>query len=1048
MKICKNIWLALILLIISSRVLAYEVTYFKNDKLGIFKVSLSSQDLKISNSGSMTLELKSDKLFAVYIYDSRMELQTDRGRSRSFSSEEQNKIQKIYEEIAELNKKKQKIEEENKFAKMLLEKAQRGEDKLSPETIVKYEKQVKSAVQRTKDINDKINAKQSEQTNFYRKASPYNDRSRESAKKIVEQEVNYVIYGRYLGAGEAGLAVNSIEDEKKLLTITLSLPQEYGGNQQLLGEWLQAQKQGLNRLRNSTPGESVFQYIEQQSVKMWGSTETVTTSASRSFEPRPQVDLYSVTTGALAIQESLQIDRMTIGANQKVQTNEPLETIKGPTIKSLPFTEMLKGREPVILPMDAVVPADFYYLHFSDINKEIEFSDLLDQWGTSLLNVMQVASHNAEIKEKYLKQLCLQTSILTRLFGDKVIEDLAIVGNDPFLHEGTDLSVIIRVKAKETFENQVQQYLDDAKAKWDDLVETDINYNQIDIRAAVTPDQEIASYNCYLGDYKVYSNSLDAIKKIIDTYQKNGPSMAEEDDYLYMRSVFLADRKSEDAFLYLSEKFITKMVGPRWKIARQRRITCNNTLRMMNNSISFYYAEGNKEIPSLEKLITGRFLERTYLYCQDGGEYSIDTKGLPLCSKHGQLRYLTPINELLPEKASAKEKQDYERFVTEYNRYWSKYFDPIGIRIKLDNQTIKVDTCILPLVENTVYNSFKDFAVNNAGPVDFNAVPGTILRMLTKVNWQDKGLDNFKTQLLQKTSFTASQFEKTFGESVVLGFTDGDPLFSADLSKGGRFLGGFRGSGVEFLAGNFLLSAITLPAYIGIPVKDEPQAARFIHELLVGFTRQNQANSPMGLEWLKVSNYQESPDYKGFKIETLDLDLFILKIRLHFMVYNKQLFITTKRNILLGLIDKQPQLEKADTNLQLTMIPAAYNQVADTYKMDWQSRIRTVCNNNLGCLYALKKYRKIAVSELDNVSLAVNGFFPYCPANGKYIYSQNRDQFICTVHGDYYISKQPHELDLSVPLNKFFNSIKRIDSSLKFIPEGIMTSITLERAKE
>src|SRR5262249_35351865 len=42
-------------------------------------------------------------------------------------------------------------------------------------------------------------------------------------------------------------------------------------------------------------------------------------------------------------------------------------------------------------------------------------------------------------------------------------------------------------------------------------------------------------------------------------------------------------------------------------------------------------------------------------------------------------------------------------FVEDYNQYWWTYFDPIALRLQLDPKRLRLETVILPLIDNSVY---------------------------------------------------------------------------------------------------------------------------------------------------------------------------------------------------------------------------------------------------------------------------------------------------------------------------------------------------------
>ena len=97
------------------------------------------------------------------------------------------------------------------------------------------------------------------------------------------------------------------------------------------------------------------------------------------------------------------------------------------------------------------------------------------------------------------------------------------------------------------------------------------------------------AFAAWLGDVCVYSNSLAGIKRVIDVQTGNRPSLAEAPDFRYMRAVvFPLDEKSEDGFLYLSDEFIRRLVGPELRIKEKRRLEAVTSLKLLENAVLFY----------------------------------------------------------------------------------------------------------------------------------------------------------------------------------------------------------------------------------------------------------------------------------------------------------------------------------------------------------------------------------------------------------------------------------------------------------------------------
>lgn len=1016
-----------------SNIYTKEISFHKDDKTGIFSISLNASDLQGNSPKSISVIYEGDNLFNIYCID---------GKDKAMGENQKNVLLESFPEYKKKKEETERLSNERSHLREIYSNQ------------IGYRNSLSNKEDQNK-INEKLEEMDKQMDSIHKNYLEKMNELWELERKILNEAISCTIYGRFNNQGEVILKINDNNSGKNILSIKFNLPEIETDNKPLLKLWLEAQETNLKRLSSVAGGESIFSYILNQTIphiflkRDEKRSDRLPRQNSNTNTPQ-KVDMYSITTGALAIQESLQLDRMTGRTGIKSDDEVPIEKLVGPQIKSHPFSEMLKDRKAKPLPIAALVPEEFYYFHFSDINKEIEFSDLLDQWGTSLLNVMQVSSHDAQLKQKYLRQLCLELSVLTRLFGDKVIDDLAIMGNDPFLHEGTDVSVVFNVKNKKLFDINVSKYFTEAKKAFPDAVESDITYGQFTIHSLVNSDRKVSSYSCYLNDFKVYSNSQKAIELIIDTYEKKHPSLVNASDFQYMRTVFPADKSQEDAFLYLSESCIRKLVGAQWKIARKRRIECNNSLGIINNAITMYYMEKNTKPPLLEDLLGDHYIESEYLLCPDGGNYAIDEKiGEPFCNKHGRLRYLTPIVELQLPMVSKAEQEEYGKFVEEYNKYWSRFFDPIGIKAKFDNNKIKVETCILPLIENSIYNGFKVLAGGN--PVEINSPEaiGTIFQLFTKLNLTEETLKEYKTDLLVRgTSFTPKQFLDIIGDNFSINAIDNNPMLSFDLAQGGSLLSGFLRDQTQIFAASFALSAITMPTYITISVKNEEKASQFIHELIQSWVKENAyARMDKKSGWFNVYGYQVLPDYKGHKIETLVLDLFVLKMRLYFTVYKNYLIIANQRNILTGIIDDSGKIAKAKTNLMVRISPEAFDKMSEAAGIGWQERMRKACINNLSSIYVLNKFRGISFDKINEASLLVNGYFPYCPSDGKYEYSKERDTIYCTIHGDIESPKQPFKLDKEIPLNRFILGLQHIESSLEFTSEGIMTSVKIERNK-
>lgn len=1026
---------------------AYEVSYYKDSKVGIFKVTLDAIELKGHPVKAIVPVYDGGALSEVYTFDSRSEkrdeVYVDDSQKQS-KDKMREKLDRLQQEQSAIYKSRGELNDENDFLEKYLKRVKNGEFQMNEAGIKTQNDKIAGNKEKIKALDARLEPLDKELREI--SSEFYSHNTHNVTKKELNKDVKFYVFGRFFKSGPASFSLVNAESSEVFLNVNLKLiDREDKTNKDILKKWLEVQSNYFAKLRSGSAG-SVFSYIAAQS----GHRFAQSTDESEVLHSRIQQrqgggpDLYSMSSGVLAIQEALQLDRMTGGLSRERGGNTGVETLKAPVIKSHPFELMLQGKTPKTYSIDALVPSDFYYLHFSNIRDQIELSELMDKWGTNFLQMMQVSSTNSMIKEKYLGQLCLKVSELTKLFGDKVIDDMAICGNDPFLEDGTDLSVIFSVKNKAVFDLNVSRYFLEAKAAFKNIKEETIDASKFKIKAFYTPDGSVSSYSCYINDFMLYSNSRSAILKIIDTFENPRKSMAKADDFLYMRTVYETGAENENAFLYLSDAHIRKLVGPEWKIGRQRRLNCAASLRTINNAMVLYYMDKKTDRPSLETLIAGGYLEDSYIFCPDGGSYSIDPDTLePCCSLHRRLRYITPISEIIPKYASNDEALQYKRFVEQYNAYWTKFFDPVGIRIKNSEKNISLETCILPLVENTIYNWLS--TTSGGAPVKFYAslASGTILSVRAKINTKNEENVKLFEHMLSATSFTAERFLKFIGDNISVNLLDSDIRFTLDPLLGS--MGMMRGSESFALFGSVLLSALNHPLYIALDVTDMKEAETFLIELLK-YAEEENSKMRNGFFQTDLYVYKVHPVENGPAIYSINYKLFLIGLNLHVMIHDNKFIIATKRSILTDILKNTPNKgEASESNFEFEINSGNFNEISKTYNIVWAEKMRSACHSNLWPIYVLNKLRGVDMSGINGASLSANGYYPYCPAGGEYRYDGGRGIVSCTLHGDVYNPRQPMELDEKNELVMFFKSLKKVKAALRFTVHGIMTRVIIER---
>ncbi len=833
---------------------------------------------------------------------------------------------------------------------------------------------------------------------------------------------------------------------KPLASFRFKLPAGDVSRPDVRQSWARQQQVGF-QLADPGDSDTFSHYWNRVIAPRYGLSPAAGSDTTRFRRDPP--DMYSVFTGAAAIQESLQLELLGNAPQSPSQRDAikkaaagvpadiPLATLAGPSVKSHPFPEMLKGKNPAVPLLSAYVPADQYAVFFTAITKQLELADLMDEWGGNLLRQVETSARDFKVREKLSRQLCLENSLLTRMFGDRVIGDMAFTGNDPFLKEGTAFTVIFSLKDRDRFRKQIEKNYREAARQG--AVRSEFTIDGHQGIAAVSADRRISSYTLLLGNVAVVATSKEALTRIVAVADKRLPPLAQADDFLYMRTIFPQNAGEEDIFIYLSDPHIRALVSPRWKIGEARRMRCAGNMTLLANARLWFRAEQRRE-PTMAELVAGGYLGPNPPHCPDHGAYAIDKKGEPCCSVHNRAGHLTPVGEIPLERITPREAAEYKAFVENYNRYWTQFFDPIGIRVKL-GESIRIQTCILPLIENSWYDGLVALSGRTQGTLTEAALlPRTVMSLRGHIS----------PDWLRKTELVRALGERNgldlgwLGDDVALNLCDGQVLFTLG-GQGFGMLGHEAGrtSSLEPLVIGYLASALNLPTYLTVKVTDPVKAEESIPSLFRALGPSSH-DDEFGVETYTLENHQGKPFY------VTNFTLFVVKLRLYAAVVDDRLVIASRRDIITDLMDGLAIKGKSSApqgSMQLSVYRSAFKELAEPVSLGYQEELRHACQKNLPLAAIMLKNLGVAPEQLESSISALRGYTPYCPAGGRYLVDPSTGITSCSVHGSLGRPRQPAAGDDRSPTLQLVNSLEKVDARLAFTPDGLMTTLEIRRKR-
>jgi hypothetical protein len=768
--------------------------------------------------------------------------------------------------------------------------------------------------------------------------------------------------------------------------------------------------------------------------------------------------LYDMTTSAAAIAVSLQRERLRSPYFRGTERrNIPVADVPGVDRVKRPWEEMIAGKKPAPEPLARFVPYDQYFVHFKNVPAFLEFLDLFEQWGNELTNAFEINSREYNLRNRYDKQLCVGSRGMARSIAPLVMNDLAITGSDLFFRDGTDITYIFRVVNSRLFLWTADPYLRAARREFGSrLQESRSTHRGIAIESYVTPLREISMHRAFpKDDIVVYSNSLVALRRVLDTYLGHDKRLTDSRDFQYFRTVFRHDDKREDGFFFLPSAFIRRQVGPTIKIKQRRRLEAMTSLYMTTHAALFAGWEQVGPPADIKEVLAAASLRPEQIYVPEGNPVVWDSaRKRAVSDAYNTLHFATPLVELPIDRITPSEEREYKRLREEYRRHWGNFVDPIATRFTLDRGAIRIETFVLPLVNNSWYDVMRLWTQG-----------GTIA--LRPSTFSSSAVFRYRA-FLNAALFDAPQGknepEKPRQSSLGNWFSialDDSPVFP-ELVKVliRQQLETITSAELLQEASRLLLST---PLTLAVGVRDRQAFQRQLDDYEDIF------------QWLigPFTLKKEQPSYRGIAITAVRFSSRSRLARLlgvngdltarplfHPVLYHAiigdgwYLSLTEaslKERIARSIARPKPMkaAKPVLASSSLYVAPAAAPHAAAALRsyLEWECHRRALANAVEW--YALFRCGAIdpAATEKRKLQAALHylGYAPISPDGGSYRYDALADQVENARHGSFLRPILHADLAPTTPVSQLLDQFRSMRVDLRFLEDGIHTMVTLER---
>ncbi len=489
-------------------------------------------------------------------------------------------------------------------------------------------------------------------------------------------------------------------DWSAMVRLRFEIPATSSDQKAARTEFLEAKKRHYKRLLDmNVPGGAWFRHqMNEADYQLSTKSDDTLTSvalarlenANRNRGDGELMRTYGLFSGGRAISENLSLDDILMTDKSTKRTID-IETIKGVTVEEIDWTESVADLDPERDPLASVIPHDQHAIIFPTFKDLLDTLDESDARGTPILRLMEPRAESAKTRDRYDAQLCLETTMIARIMGPKVIASVAFTGSDPYLRAGSDVAVLFEAKSTTPLVTHLKK-----RQKDSGVIPEMGEMEGVPYTFVVTPDRDVSSYLAVLDNIVVVTNSTAQLKRVINTWQEKIPSLGSLPEYTYYRARYPVGENEESAFILLSDATIRRWCDPRWRIGASRRIRAQAEL-------------GELQARHLNDLVTGvsepRVIETPESW-SDLGTVTLTKFGV-VSSVYGSLEFQTPIIELDLDKVTEQELWAYDRFRERYERRWRRFFDPIAIRLTIKPDELNGDMSVRPLTSWTEYREWR-----------------------------------------------------------------------------------------------------------------------------------------------------------------------------------------------------------------------------------------------------------------------------------------------------------------------------------------------------
>lgn len=728
---------------------------------------------------------------------------------------------------------------------------------------------------------------------------------------------------------------------------------------------------------------------------------------------------FSILGGRAAIEETLQMQVLNTAQVPKdsLLTGNAfidVKTVKGVQVQSHPFEEMLAGKRGGQLELANYTPHDRFFVY---LGKPETLERMLDAGAPFIASVGAALTGNSlnyGLETRYLKRLGMKREQLHAILKSGLIREMALFCPDLFFIDGTDLTVIAKVTQPELLTGLFKLLNPEGELS-DAIMEM--------------PGEDQPAYVALRGNLLFLATNRSELEKSLKLQASDGRnSLGESDEFRYMLTKLGITGKTR-GYAYFSDPFVRRLVGPKVKIGQLRRVLAKRQMENLTARGMLARLDEPDADLNAEQLKANGYVPKDW----PSQEYHLDATGMVHSKAYGTLNDMRTLVDSPVESITAEEAEAYAEYLRNYATYWRRFFDPIAIRLdESAPQQLELSTFILPLVDNTIYNTLR-MALETDRTGHALAVPKIepkpIVKLslnLSEMTWTT--IAETFSELFTRYTGTSAAVLDDLGPSMHLAIFDSDPIIA--LGSGdvfGAFGSSMRGMDTDMVMIPIALSMFTRPCSIFIETRTPERTAQLLRQAATAFDNKQNVSDDFRAQIFQVG---DEPKW----VWMMDI-MGMVKLRYGVEIVNNYIVI---RNIPWSTQEKIVQSKSSELNAASLLVNpgSCIEQMPGLFAAASDANSR-VAMSGLGRLLPFMVGKNISVNEAMQEHQRLFGFFPKTVLGDRLEWKHQR--LVSADYGDPLRQRQP-AFDPQKPFG-LMNQIDFLRLEMQFEDDGLRSTI-------